>query len=77
MLQTEQLTGEQGQALLRFLGSAPSTRIVVAVPRSHYVRIAGEAAMKLTQSYTLPGGRTVRYAIHCGTVYVADAGPSA
>ena len=79
MHDTQPLTGEQEQALLRVLGSRPDTQIVLAPPRSHYVPIAGESAMKLTGSYTLPGSRTIRYGINSGTIFVADvgAGPSA
>jgi hypothetical protein len=66
------LTAEQEQALLRFLGSSTETTIVMAAAKAHYVRIEGEHAMKLAESHTLPGRRTVRYCRHGRTLFVAD-----
>jgi hypothetical protein len=66
------LSIEQQQALLRFLGSRAESKIVMAGSNAHYVPIQGEGAMKLTNSFTLPGSRTVRYALHGETIFVAD-----
>ena len=66
------LTDEQQHALLRFLGRRQPADFVVGAPGSHFVRVQGERALKLTASHTLPGTRTVRYVVVGQTIYVAD-----
>jgi hypothetical protein len=66
------LTREQEVALLRFLGGSARRRIEMAAPESHYVPNVGATALKLKDSYALPGARMVRYGISGATIFVAD-----